>query len=111
MKTQSNDNSSSTAINDKIAQVVSAYIVSVQVKMATAIAGRFNAYSAPKQKLVLLSIVAITIAILLAGLFTNSYTIPALHQSYKPATHIGMASDVNLSGRRDAQLTDSLTKK
>jgi hypothetical protein len=111
MKTRSNDNSSSTAMNDKIAKVVSAYIVSVQAKIATAIAGRFNAYSARKQKLVLLSIVAITIAILLGGLFTNVYTIPALHQSYKPATHIGMASDVNVSGRTDAQLTDSLTKK
>jgi hypothetical protein len=111
MKTRNNDNNSLTAMNNKIAKVVSAYIVSVQAKTATAIAGRFNAYSTRKQKLVLLSTVAITIAILLAGLFTNFYTIPALHQSYKPATHIGMASDVNLAGRTDAQLTDSLTKK
>lgn len=98
-------------MNDKIAQAFSAFILSAQAKIATAIAGRFNAYSARKQKLVLLSIMAITIAILLAGLFTNSYTIPAIHQSYKPATHIGMASDVNFSGRKDAQLKDSLTKK
>ncbi len=111
MKIHSNDNSSSTPINDRIAKVVSVFIVSVQANLAASIGQRFNGYSAGKQKLVLLSIVAITIAILLTGLFTNSYTIPALHQSYKPATHIGMASDVNLSGRKDAQLTDSLTKK
>jgi hypothetical protein len=111
MKTRNNDNSSSTAMNDKIAKVVSAYIVSVQAKLAASIAQRFNAYSSRKQKLVVLSIMAITTTILLAGLFTNFYTIPALHQSYKPAIHIGMASDVNLAGRTDAQLTDSLTKK
>lgn len=111
MKTRDNDNSSSFAMNDRIAKVVSALIVSVQSKIAIAIAERFNAYSSRKQKLVVLSVVAITTAILLAGLFTNFYGIPALHQSYKPATHIGMASDVNFSGRKDAQLTDSLTKK
>lgn len=98
-------------MNDRIAKVVSEFIVSFQAKLAASIGQRFNAYSAGKQKVLLVSVVAIITVILLAGLFTNSYTIPALHQSYKPATHIGMASDVNLSGRRDAQLTDSLTKK
>jgi hypothetical protein len=111
MKTQSNDNSSSTPMNDRIAKVVSVCIVSVQAKLAASIGRRFNAYSAGKQKVLLVSVAAIITVILLAGLFTNSYTIPALHQSYKPATHIGMASDVILSGRRDAQLTDSLIKK
>lgn len=111
MKTRSNDNSSAPATSGRIAKPVLALIVSVQAKIAASCSRRFNSYTAYKQKLVLLGVAAFTSAILLAGLLTNTYTIPALHQSYKPATHIGMASDINHAGIPGARFTDSLTKK
>lgn len=46
--------------------------------------------------------------VLLSGVFWNYYTIPSIKQTYKPATHIGMASDINRSSGTK-QFTDSLT--
>lgn len=109
MKIFAKRNEVSPAVNDRIAKILADFILKAQTRMAEECTKRFNAYSSAKKKLIFLLLFLALAAILLLSTFSDYYTIPQLKQTYKPATHIGMASDVNSTGKKDVQLTDSLT--
>lgn len=110
MSSASKHNSHSLTVNDRVAKMLSGIIVKAQKKLALRFSVHFNNYSVRKQKSLLLIAGVLMTAILITGLFTKGYTIPAIKQTYKPATHIGMASDIDRPQGSDVQLTDSLTK-
>jgi hypothetical protein len=111
MKSASNHNGQSSALNDHLAKMLTRLILKVQSKLASRFSKRFNSYSVRKQKSYLIIAGILVTAILISGLLTNDYSIPPITQNYTPATHIGMASNVNPPEKSGLQLTDSLTKK
>ena len=96
-------------VNDRVARALAELVLKVQARLAAACAKRFNTYSRRKKKMIFVAVAVFTTAILLSGIFFNYYTIPDLNQTCRPATHIGMASDVNRTRTQAIQLTDSLT--
>ena len=97
-------------VNDRMARFLATLIMRIQAFVATFCNQKFNTYSVRKQKYIFISCAVFTAVCLIMGLFSNLYTIPEVKQTYKPATHIGMASDIFRIEKADEHLTDSLTK-
>jgi hypothetical protein len=95
--------------SDRIPNLIARAILKGQTAIAHACARNFNVCSLKKKKIIFLTVTSLIAGLLLGGIFFNGYTIPALKLAYKPATHIGLASDINNAVDRNAQLTDSLT--
>ncbi|TWR25473.1 hypothetical protein FPZ42_12805 [Mucilaginibacter achroorhodeus] len=110
MKTAGNHNGHSHAMTDQIAKYLSKLILNAQARLAAGCSKQFNAYSVRKQKFLFIFFGLLAAVVLIAGLFAGTYPIPAIHQTYKPATHIGMASDINRPENVDIPLTDSSNK-
>lgn len=94
---------------NRLAIRIATAILKAQAAIALACARNFNACSLRKKKIIFLTITALIGALLLGSIFFKGYTIPALKLTYKPATHIGMASDIVSTTDRNTPLTDSLT--
>ena len=109
MKIFSNKKKASSADKDRVAELLANMVLKVQARLAERCSKRFNTYSTGKKRFIFLALAALIAGILLSGIFSNYYTIPQIKQTYQPAAHIGMASDINKTYNRTMKLTDSLT--
>lgn len=110
MKTFTGKNRFVSADGNRLATLIAGVILKAQTAIAQGCARNFNAWSLRKKKFIALTVTMLFAGFLLSGVFSNGYTIPALKFTYKPATHIGLASDVISAIDKDTPLTDSLTK-
>lgn len=109
MKTSAGKKQGAPVESDRMANLIARVILQSQTALAQICARNFNPCSLQKKKIIFLTVTVLIAGLLLSGVVYDGYTVPALKLTYNPATHIGMASDVNHIIDRNATLKDSLT--